>query len=162
IRTIARKGLRFVADVRMQPAGDAAAQAAARPPEHVHAPPHQPQAQAQASHDRPIIAGLPFVNTSGDPEQEHLSRGIHAGMMPPLSELRWFLVIARNSSFIYKGKAIHIKQVADELGAGYVVEGSVRKGGDRVRITAQLNDVVTGSHLWAERYDRDLSDVFAV
>ena len=162
IRTIARKGLRFVADVRMQPAGDAAAQAAARVPEHVHAPPHQPQAQAQVSHDRPIIAVLPFANMSGDPEQEYFSDGISEDIITALSKLRWFLVIARNSSFIYKGKPIHIKQVADELGAGYVVEGSVRKGGDRVRITAQLNDVVTGSHLWAERYDRDLSDVFAV
>jgi tetratricopeptide (TPR) repeat protein len=76
--------------------------------------------------------------------------------------LRWFFVIARNSSFIYKGKAVHLKQVASELGVGYVVEGSVRKAGDRVRITAQLNDVATGSHIWAERYDRSLADVFAV
>jgi tetratricopeptide (TPR) repeat protein len=76
--------------------------------------------------------------------------------------LRWFFVIARNSSFVYKGKAVHIKQIAEELGVGYVVEGSVRKGSDRVRITAQLNDVTTGSHLWAERYDRALTDVFEV
>jgi len=71
-------------------------------------------------------------------------------------------VIARNSSFIYKGKSVHMKQIAEELGVGYVVEGSVRRGGDRVRITAQLNDAGTGSHLWAERYDRKLADVFAV
>ena len=99
---------------------------------------------------------------SGDPEQEYFSDGISEDIITALSKLRWFFVIARNSSFIYKGKAVHMKQVAEELGVGYVVEGSVRKGGDRVRITAQLNDVATGSHLWAERYDRDLADVFAV
>ena len=99
---------------------------------------------------------------SGDPEQEYFSDGISEDIITALSKLRWFFVIARNSSFIYKGKAVHMKQVAEELGVGYVVEGSVRKGGDRVRITAQLNDVATGSHIWAERYDRDLADVFAV
>ena len=76
--------------------------------------------------------------------------------------MRWFFVIARNSSFTYKGKPVHIRQIADELGVRYVVEGSVRKGGDRVRITAQLNDAATGSHIWAEHYDRELVDVFAV
>ena len=82
--------------------------------------------------------------------------------MSALSKLRWFDVVARNSSFAYKGKAVHLSQIGEELGVGYVVEGSVRKDGDHVRITAQLNDVVTGSHLWAERYDRNLADVFAV
>ena len=99
---------------------------------------------------------------SGEPEQEYFSDGISEDIITALSKLRWFFVIARNSSFIYKGKSVHLKQVADELGVRYVLEGSVRKGGDRVRITAQLNDVATGSHLWAERYDRDLADVFAV
>ena len=112
--------------------------------------------------DRPAIAVLPFINMSGDPEQEYFSDGISEDIITALSKLRWFFVIARNSSFIYKGKAVHMKQVAEELGVGYVVEGSVRKGGDRVRITAQLNDVATGSHIWAERYDRGLADVFAV
>jgi TolB-like protein len=112
--------------------------------------------------DRPAIAVLPFTNMSGDPEQEYFSDGISEDIITALSKLRWFFVIARNSSFIYKGKAVHMKQVAEELGVGYVVEGSVRKGGDRVRITAQLNDVATGSHLWAERYDPGLADVFAV
>ena len=112
--------------------------------------------------DRPAIAVLPFDNMSGDPEQEYFSDGISEDIITALSKLRWFFVIARNSSFIYKGKAVHMKQVADELGVRYVVEGSVRKSGDRVRITAQLNDVATGSHIWAERYDRDLADVFAV
>ena len=105
---------------------------------------------------------LPFVNMSGDLEQEYFSDGISEDIITALSKLRWFFVIARNSSFTYKGKAVHLKQIAEELGVGYVVEGSVRKGGDRVRITAQLNDVATGSHIWAERYDRDLADVFAV
>ena len=112
--------------------------------------------------DRPAIAVLPFTNMTGDPEQEYFSDGISEDIITALSKLRWFFVIARNSSFIYKGKAVHMKQIAEELGVGYVVEGSVRKGGDRVRITAQLNDVATGSHIWAERYDRDLADVFAV
>ena len=112
--------------------------------------------------DKPSIAVLPFQNMSGDPEQEYFSDGISEDIITALSKLRWFFVIARNSSFTYKGKAVHMKQVADELGVGYVLEGSVRKGGDRVRITAQLNDVVTGSHIWAERYDRELADVFAV
>src|SRR5271165_4085867 len=112
--------------------------------------------------DKPSIAVLPFDNMSGDPEQEYFSDGITEDIITALSKLRWFYVIARNSSFIYKGKAVHMKQVAEELGVGYVVEGSVRKGGNRVRITVQLNDARTGSHLWAERYDRDLVDVFSV
>ena len=92
---------------------------------------------------------------SDEPEQEYFSDGISEDIITALSKLRWFFVIARNSSFIYKGKAVHLKQIAEELGVGYVVEGSVRKSGDRVRITAQLNDVATGSHIWAERYDRE-------
>ena len=99
---------------------------------------------------------------SGDPEQEYFSDGISEDIIAALSKLRWFFVISRNSSFTYKGKSVHMKQVADELGARYVVEGSVRKSGNRVRITAQLNDVATGSHVWGEHYDRDLTDVFAV
>src|SRR5262249_6448919 len=108
------------------------------------------------------IAVLPFDNMSGDPEHEYFSDGISEDIITGLSKLRWFFVIARNSSFTYKGKSVHMKQIADELGVGYVLEGSVRKSGDRVRITAQLNDVATGSHIWAERYDRDIADVFAV
>jgi TolB-like protein/cytochrome c-type biogenesis protein CcmH/NrfG len=149
IRTIARKGLRFVADVRTE-------QNAAGP---ARAEPTRP---ALPLPDRPAIAVLPFANMSGDPEQEYFSDGISEDIITALSKLRWFFVIARNSSFIYKGKSVHMKQVAEELGVGYVVEGSVRKGGDRVRITVQLNDVATGSHIWAERYDRGLADVFAV
>jgi len=105
---------------------------------------------------------LPFDNMCGDPAQEYFSDGISEDLITALSKLRRFFVIARNSSFIYKGKAVHMKQVAEELGVDYVVEGSVRRLGDQVRITAQLNDVLTGSHVWAERYDRDIADVFAV
>jgi TolB-like protein/cytochrome c-type biogenesis protein CcmH/NrfG len=122
----------------------------------------EPSRPALPLPDRPAIAVLPFTNMSGDPEQEYFSDGISEDIITALSKLRWFLVIERNSSFIYKGNAAHMKQVAEELGVGYVVEGSVRKSGDRVRITAQLNDVSTGSHIWAERYDRDIADVFAV
>ena len=118
--------------------------------------------QHQPPLDRPAIAVLPFVNISGESEQEYFSEGISEDIITALSKLRWFYVVARNSSFSYKGKAVHLRQIGEELGVGYVVEGSVRKDGDHVRITAQLNDVVTGSHLWAERYDRDLDDVFAV
>ncbi len=88
--------------------------------------------------------------------------GISEDIIIALSKLRWFFVIARNSSFIYKDKAVHLKQIAEELGVRYVVEGSVRKDGDLVRITAQLNDATTGSHIWADHYDRDITDVFAV
>jgi len=158
IRTIARKGLRFVGAVRIQPNGDEPAKVTDLPPDEIQ----EQSRTALPLPDRPAIAVLPFTNMSGDPEQEYFSDGISEDIITALSKLRWFFVIARNSSFMYKGKAIHLKQVAEELGVGYVVEGSVRKGGDRVRITAQLNDVATGSHIWAERYDRDLVDVFAV
>ena len=158
IRTIARKGLRFVGEVRTQPTGAEPADASGPPPDQVH----EWSRAALPLPDRPAIAVLPFINMSGDPEQEYFSDGISEDIITALSKLRWFFVIARNSSFIYKGKAVHMKQIAEELGVGYVVEGSVRKGGDRVRITAQLNDVATGSHIWAERYDRSLADVFAV
>jgi TolB-like protein len=158
IRTIARKGLRFVGDVRVQSKGAERAKAAEPPP----VGGHEQARQASPLPDRPAIAVLPFTNMSGDPEQEYFSDGISEDIITALSKLRWFFVIARNSSFIYKGKAVHMKQVAEELGVSYVVEGSVRKSDDRVRITAQLNDVATGSHLWAEHYDRDLAEVFAV
>jgi TolB-like protein len=158
IRTIPRKGLRFIGAVRTKPSAlEQAHESGAL------AAPLDEQARAAPSlPDRPAIAVLPFVNLSGDPDQEYFSDGISEDIITALSKLRWFFVIARNSSFIYKGKAVHLKQVASELGVGYVVEGSVRKAGDRVRITAQLNDVATGSHIWAERYDRSLADVFAV
>jgi len=112
--------------------------------------------------NRPSIAVLPFVNMSGDPEQEYFADGISEDIITGLSKLRWFFVIARNSSFAYKGKAVDVKRVARELGVRYVLEGSVRKGGNRMRITAQLIDAATGNHLWADRYDGELTDVFAL
>jgi TolB-like protein len=158
IRTVARKGLRFVGDVRTQPDDGATAQVAGPPPDERDARP----ASTVELLERPAIAVLPFVNLSGDPEQDYFSDGISEDLITALSRLRWLLVIARNSSFSYKGRAVHMKQVAEELGAGYVVEGSVRRAGDCVRITAQLNDVATGRQIWSERYERDLAHVFAV
>jgi adenylate cyclase len=111
---------------------------------------------------RPAIAVLPFDNLSGDPEQEYFADGIAEDLITRLSTFRWFPVIARNSSFAYKGKSPDVKEVSRELGVRYVVEGSVRKAGDRVRISAQLIDATTGGHVWAERYDRELEDIFAV
>ncbi len=158
IRTIARKGLRFVGAVRIQRNDDEPAKVNDPPPDEIQ----EQSRRALPLPDRPAIAVLPFINMSGDSEQEYFSDGISEDIITALSKLRWFFVIARNSSFIYKGKAVHMKQIAEELGVGYVVEGSVRKIGDRVRITVQLNDVATGSHVWAERYDRGIADVFAV
>jgi adenylate cyclase len=111
---------------------------------------------------KPSIAVLPFLNMSGDPDQEYFSDGISEDIITALSRLRWFLVIARTSTFAYKGRSADVKQVARELAVGYVLEGSVRKIGQRVRITVQLIDAVGGSHIWADRYDRDLSDIFAL
>jgi adenylate cyclase len=112
--------------------------------------------------DRPSIAVLPFANMSGDPEQEYFADGISEDIITGLSKLHWFFVIARNSSFTYKGKAVDVKRVARELGVRYVLEGSVRKGGNRVRITAQLIDAATGNHIWADHYDGELTDIFAL
>lgn len=108
------------------------------------------------------IAVLPFDNLSGDPEQEYFADGIAEDLITRLSAWRHFPVIARNSSFAYKGKAVDVKQVSRELGVRYVVEGSVRKVGERVRISAQLIDATTGAHVWAQTYDRELRDVFAL
>src|SRR5467141_2130546 len=110
--------------------------------------------------DKPSIAVLPFANMSGDPEQEYFADGMVEEIITALSRIRWLLVIARNSSFPYKGRAVDIKQVGRELGVRYVLEGSVRKGGNRLRITAQLIDATNGAHLWADRFDGLLEDVF--
>src|SRR5262249_32507030 len=112
--------------------------------------------------DKPSIAVLPFQNISGDPEQEYFADGMVEEIITALSRIRWFFVIARNSTFTYKGHAVDVKQVGRELGVRYVLEGSVRKAGNRIRVTAQLVEAETGNHVWAERYDRDLADIFAV
>jgi adenylate cyclase len=110
--------------------------------------------------DKPSIAVLPFANMSGDPDQEYFADGMVEEIITALSRIRWLFVIARNSSFTYKGKAVDVKQVGRELGVRYVLEGSVRKAGQRVRITGQLIDAITGTHLWADRFDGSLEDVF--
>jgi adenylate cyclase len=119
-------------------------------------------APALALPDKPSIAVLPFQNMSGDPEQEYFTDGTSEDIITELSRFRGLFVIARNSSFTYKGKAVHIKQVGRELGVRYVLEGSIRRTANRVRVTAQLIDATTGSHVWAERYDRVIDDIFAV
>jgi adenylate cyclase len=112
--------------------------------------------------DKPSIAVLPFVNMSEDPKQEYFSDGMTEEIITALSKVPGLFVIARNSTFTYKGKPVKVKQVSEELGVRYVLEGSVRRSGDRVRITAQLIDALSGNHLWAESYDRDLKDIFAL
>jgi adenylate cyclase len=115
---------------------------------------------ALALPDKPSIAVLPFTNLSGDLEQEYFADGMVEEIVTALSRIKWLFVIARNSSFTYKGQAVNVKEVGRELGVRYVLEGSVRKAGRRVRITAQLVDAATGAHLWAERFDGSLEDVF--
>ena len=150
IRTIPRKGFRFVGDCEeLAPAARTAATEPAPLP-------------AAVAPERPAIAVLAFQNMSDDAEQEYFCDGISEDILTGLSKVRWFFVIARNSSFTYKGRKVHVRRIAEELRVRYVVEGSVRKSGDRVRITAQLNDASTESHIWAEHFDRELVDVFAV
>ena len=117
---------------------------------------------ASVTAEKPALAVLPFVNMSGDAEQEYFADGMTEDIITSLSKLTQLTVIARNSSFTYKGRAIRVQQVAQELGVAYVIEGSVRKAANRVRITAQLIDCATGGHLWANRYDRELTDIFAI
>ena len=112
--------------------------------------------------DKPSIAVLPFTNMSGDPEQDYFADGMVEDIITGLSRIKWLFVIARNSTFAYKGRTIDVKQVGRDLGVRYVLEGSVRKAADRVRITGQLIDTATGAHVWAERYDRKSDDIFAL
>jgi TolB-like protein len=112
--------------------------------------------------DLPSIAVLPFMNLSEDPKQEFLCDGITESIISALSKVPRLFVIARNSTFSYKGKSVKVKQVSEDLGVQYVLEGSVQKSGDRLRITVQLIDALSGHHLWAERYERDRKDIFAL
>jgi adenylate cyclase len=125
-------------------------------------PPATGQPAAQPLPDRPSVAVLPFTNMSTDPEQEFFADGIAEDVITALSRYPSLFVIARNSTFTYKGRAVDVKQVGRELGVRYVLEGSLRKSGNRIRVTAQLVEAETGKHVWAERYDRDLTDIFAV
>src|SRR5215813_7821027 len=152
IATVPRRGYRFVAAVsRIAPSAGA--------PSLVKGAPSS--SDADQGLDRPSVAVLPFANLSGDP-QDYFSDGMTEDIITELSRFSELLVIARNSSFQYKSKAVDIRQVGRELGAHYVLEGSVKRSGDRIRITAQLIDAVTGAHRWGERYNRELHDVFAV
>jgi len=121
---------------------------------------NNPSVAALPLPDRPSIAVLPFANMSGDPEQEYFADGMVEEIITALSRIRWLFVIARNSSFTYKGQAVDVKQVGRELGVRYVLEGSVRKAGTQVRVTGQLIDALTSTHLWADRFDGSLEDVF--
>jgi adenylate cyclase len=123
-------------------------------------PPGPQAGSGPALPDKPSIAVLPFQNMSGDPEQEYFVDGVVEEIITALSRIRWLFVAARNSSFTYKGQTVDVKQVGRELGVRYVIEGSVRKGGNRVRITGQLIDATTGAHLWADRFDGLIEDVF--
>jgi len=121
-----------------------------------------PDAKSLPLPDRPSIAVLPFENLSEDPEQEYFADGMAEDIITALTRFRWLFIVARNSTFIYKGRPVDVRQVARELGVRYVLEGSIRKGGDRIRVTAQLIDASTGNHIWADRYDRQLDDLFAL
>jgi TolB-like protein/DNA-binding winged helix-turn-helix (wHTH) protein/Tfp pilus assembly protein PilF len=168
IRTVSKRGFRFVGSVELgvpsqaQPADDG--KSATLIP--AGASPFEPAPDAAlvrlALPDKPSIAVLPFQNISGDPEQEYFADGLAEDMITGLSRQRWFFVIARNSTFTYKGKPIDVRQVSRELGVRYVLEGSVRKAAGKVRVTGQLIDAANGVHLWADRYDRQMADVFAI
>jgi TolB-like protein len=159
IRTISRKGFRFVGEVKeAQPhsaTDPTGTQAAPGPAEADAAFP-----DALPLPDQPSVAVLPFLNLSGDPDQDYFADGVVEDIIGALSRMRWLFVIARNSSFTYKGRAVDVKQVGRELGVRYVLEGSVRKSGNRVRVTGQLIDATAGAHLWAERFDSTLDDIF--
>jgi len=170
IRTIARKGFRFVGDVTEENVPVQEGTAKSLPPRNIGdanaaslIPPIHDVAKPSAAlvlPDKPSIAVLPFQNLSGDSEQEYFADGVVEDVISALSRLRWLFVIARNSSFTYKGRAVDVKQVGRELGVRYVLEGSVRKAANRVRITGQLIDASTGTHLWADRFDGTLEDIF--
>ncbi|QKD06337.1 winged helix-turn-helix domain-containing tetratricopeptide repeat protein [Mesorhizobium loti] len=162
IRTILRRGFRFVGTAREETEATRAGTAGAGAMEAgAIAPVEQPK-PGLGIPARPSIAVMRFANMSGDAEHDYFADGMVEDIITGLSRIRWLFVIARNSSFTYKGRAVDVKQIGQELGVRYVLEGSVRKVGSRVRITSQLIDAEDGSHIWAERYDRELTDVFAL
>jgi TolB-like protein len=152
IKTLPRKGFRFIGPVREE-----GGKSPAVPDNRV-----EPEKLTLALPDKPSIAVLPFENMSGDPEQDYFSDGMVEEIITALSRFKWLFVIARNSSFTFKGKAVDIKEVGRRLGVRYVLEGSVRKASGKVRIAGQLVDAATGAHIWADRFERDLTDVFAL
>jgi TolB-like protein len=154
IRTVARKGFRFVGEIRERHTAEDAG--SAKPPLETT----ERITPTLLLPDKPSIAVLPFQNLSGDLEQEYFADGVVEDIISALSRMRWLFVIARNSSFTYKGRTIDVKQVGRELGVRYVLEGSVRKSANRVRITGQLIDAMTGAHLSADRFDGEIEDIF--
>jgi TolB-like protein len=159
VKTVARKGFRFIGDIKdgeitnaREPDGPGVVEPASmerrEPPSALVLP------------DKPSITVLPFQNLSGDPEQDYFADGVVEDIIAALSRIRWLFVIARNSSFAYKGRTVDVKEVGQELGVRYVLEGSVRKAASKVRITGQLIDATTGTHLWAERFEGTLDDIF--
>jgi TolB-like protein len=154
IKTLPRKGFRFVGVVHE---GDRPSDTAVVSDSHVES-----SKPALALPDKPSIAVLPFENMSGDPEQGYFADGMVEEITTALSRFKWLFVIARNSSFTFKGRAVDIKEVGRRLGVRYVLEGSVRKASGKVRIAGQLIDAVTGAHIWADRFERDLTDIFAL
>ena len=164
IKTLPRKGFRFIGEVREE-------ETPVVPPTLSELPTSLyrtvgTSTDGEGSHpplpDRPSIAVLPFANMSGSPDQEYFADGVSEDLITGLSRIRWLFVIARNSTFAYKHSAVDVKQVSRELGVRYVLEGSVRRAGKRLRVSAQLIDATSGGHHWAEKYDRKLGDVFAV
>jgi TolB-like protein len=162
IRTMYKRGFRFVGelDAASAPAAIAEPQTSASQTAVNGAPKLVPDAAPLPLPDKPSIAVLPFQNMSTDPDQEYFADGLTEDIITGLSRQRWFFVIARNSTFTYKGQSVDVRDVAAELGVRYVLEGSVRRAANRVRVTGQLIDAANGNHLWAEKYDRELADIF--
>jgi adenylate cyclase len=170
VSRVVRDQVRDKLDFSFEDLGDQSVKNIARPVRVFRVDPHIEEEVAVAStsaeaatlamSDRPSIAVLPFTNMSGDPEQEYFVDGIVEDIITGLSRIKWLFVVARNSTFVYKGRAVDLKQVGRELGVRYVLEGSLRKAGNRVRITGQLIEAASGTHVWAERYDGALDDIF--
>ena len=160
VRTFPRRGFRFIAQVVEEVGQPPEPMPSSHEPQNSHT--EEEEAGASAHSGKPSIAVLPFENMSSDPEQEYFSKGITEDIIAAFSKHRWLAVTARDTSNAYKGKHLDVRRMADELGVNYVVEGSVRRSGNRIRVTAQLIDTDTGNHLWSERYDRELEDIFDV
>ncbi|MGF6150150.1 TolB-like protein [Pseudomonas fluorescens] len=159
VRTVARKGYRFVGQIKVGGIGEAQQPDQPAIDEHARTDPKETPSSLVLP-DKPSITVLPFQNLSGDPEQEYFADGIVEDIIAALSRIRWLFVIARNSSFTYKGRTVDAKGISQELGVRYVLEGSVRKCGNKVRITGQLIDATNGAHIWAERFEGALNDIF--
>lgn len=160
VRTVARKGYRFVGEIKAGDSGQARQPEGSGIDGPVPAEPKETPPSVLVLPDKPSITVLPFQNLAGDPEQDYFADGVVEDIIAALSRIRWLFVIARNSSFTYKGRAVDIKDVGQELGVRYVLEGSVRKSGNKVRITGQLIDATIGMHIWAERFEGTLDNLF--